>query len=304
MPNNIAPFALDATLQSAVSVNGNGTVMNVGGLTGVTLQVTGAFVATINPEGTLDDATWPTPGLFFINLTTGIVAQTITAPGLYFIPTPGIDQFRTRVSGYVSGAVTVTAKGTNGPSPFLLVLSPPGSTPAPTSISAIGGTAMSLGQAAMAGSMPVVMASNQAAIPVSFSGIQNVTGSAVSITGGDVETNAQIQLLPEITPYNSGAPAAGVAPTQGSGAQALAGQFADAMGDQLEGMFALDQRERVRSERLEEWLKRLQMTMILLIKAPEMSPQDIIASVNADSASGEDPFDTQYVGDYQNTDVG
>ena len=49
MANNVAT-AFDLVMQSAASANGNGTVMNVGGLPGVTLQVTGTFSATVFVE--------------------------------------------------------------------------------------------------------------------------------------------------------------------------------------------------------------------------------------------------------------
>jgi len=187
MPNDVA-FALDTTLHSSAQANGNGATFNVGGLTGVTLQVTGTFSANLYPEGTLDGSTWPSPGLIAINLATGQTATTITAAGLYFVPVPGIDQFRLRIGSYVSGAVTVTAKGLAVTSPFLLAApAPAGGTPAAQDLRQVGGTTLALGQAAAAASIPVVIASNQSNLPTS--GAADVT-AAVSISGQG--TGAQV----------------------------------------------------------------------------------------------------------------
>lgn len=132
-----------------------------------------------------------------------------------------------------------------------------------------------------------------ATIPFPYSSAVQVVTGIVGVSGGAVDAQGQIQLVQELLPYNLAA-----------GAPVLPGSFGDVPGDQLEGMFQLDNRVRNRLDRIEEWLKRLQMTIVLSIKAPEMSIQDVLASVNTDMASGEDHFDTQYAGDYQTTDVG
>src|SRR5262249_30312336 len=147
-----------------------------------TLQVLGSFVATLVCEGTLDNVNFNSPGLMCLNLTTGAVAQTITAPGIYLVPLTNLDQFRVRISAYSSGSVKVYGKGSTQASGFNLVTSPAGATASPLNLSQVGGSTVALGQAASAQSIPVVIASNQSNLPLS--GAQDVT-AAISITAAD-----------------------------------------------------------------------------------------------------------------------
>lgn len=181
MANNQA-LAFDATLQNNATGAGNGTVFNVGGLTFVTLQVTGVFVGTINPEGTIDDTNWIS--LFAINMTNGLLTNTITATGLYLIPVAGCDQFRARIGPYTSGLPTVTAKGSNAGSPFNIVTSGAGSTALPQNLMQVGSSAIALGQAAMGSSIPVAIASNQSPVPVTIpAGLTIAAGQVIGLTG-------------------------------------------------------------------------------------------------------------------------
>lgn len=59
----------------------------------------------------------------------------------------------------------------------------------PTNVTQVGGAAVTLGQKAMAASVPVVLASNQSAVPVTFSGTSSVNIAqvgGVALTGTDV----------------------------------------------------------------------------------------------------------------------
>src|SRR5215831_12279482 len=55
-PHNIVS-AKDTTLQNAAVATGNGTIMSVGGLPFIAVQVTGTFVGTVTFEGTVN-GTW------------------------------------------------------------------------------------------------------------------------------------------------------------------------------------------------------------------------------------------------------
>jgi hypothetical protein len=97
-----------ATLQSAAAANGNGAAMGVLGYTWLGLQVVGTFSATVNPEVSDDGGvTWS--ALQVTNVTTAAAVTTATAPGGFRALITGLAAVRARVSGYVSGNVTVVA---------------------------------------------------------------------------------------------------------------------------------------------------------------------------------------------------
>ena len=97
------------TLQAAAAALGNGTPINLKGYRGLTLEVTGTFVATLTFEGTIDDASW-----FAVGLKTaadGAAVSTATAPGAFKLPADvTLSQLRARVSAFTSGAVTAKSR--------------------------------------------------------------------------------------------------------------------------------------------------------------------------------------------------
>lgn len=170
--DNVAQ-ALDFTLQNNVQSGAqllNGTAAQVGGLSSMTLEVSGAsFAATVVVEGTIGGSQWD--GLPVINLTTGQVvlpSAGITATGKYLVPLANVGQVRARIQAIPSGSCTVVAKASAADPPYVLVASPATATPAPANVSQIAGAALALGQQAAAASLPVVIASNQPLVPVSI----------------------------------------------------------------------------------------------------------------------------------------
>lgn len=128
--------------------------------------------------------------------------------------------------------------------------------------------------------------------PVSAGLTQQITG-AVSVSG-TVGANNQGNLLPPILPYNPN-----------SGATGAAAVTTGVPADSVDGMQVYDPRERIRFDRIEEWLKRIQLTILLCFKNPEMSNVETLAAANTDMTSGEDPMDVpQGDGDWQQVDVG
>ena len=99
-----------ATLQNAATANGNGTLMDVSALATAVLEVRGTFSATVNFEGSLDDTNWYP--LLTNQRSTGVIATTTPTTGLYEINVSAIKSVRARISGYVSGSVTVAGSGT------------------------------------------------------------------------------------------------------------------------------------------------------------------------------------------------
>ena len=197
-------FAKAHIFHTAETGTGNGTAMDVGGLAAVGVQIEGVVAETITFEGTIDGSTWY--AVQVVNLNSGAVGTTATADGLYLAPMAGIDQFRCRISTADGGSVTATGKGVvnaagmsladidiqaaeaftlaDGANIALGTTTDAPASPtvaetaaAKTSISLWKGIKnilillnakfAALGQAAMAASMPVAIANNQSAVPVS-----------------------------------------------------------------------------------------------------------------------------------------
>jgi len=95
------------TMQNAVTTNGNGTLLNVNEYATAVLEVRGTFSATINFESSIDDTNWY-PVLATKN--DGTISSSCTTVGLYEIKVAGEKSVRARISGYVSGNVTVVGK--------------------------------------------------------------------------------------------------------------------------------------------------------------------------------------------------
>ncbi len=106
--SHLSPTTVYA-LQSAADANGNGNALDVGGTPYVGVQVVGdAFNGTVNFEGSIDGDNWVS--VQALNVATGAVVTTTTADGVFNIPTGVLSKVRARISGYVAGTVTVTAR--------------------------------------------------------------------------------------------------------------------------------------------------------------------------------------------------
>lgn len=99
------------TLQSAAAAIGNGSAMSdLKEVASVLAVVSGTFVGTITWEVSDDGTNWTV--VMATPLATGTKASTATAPGVFAVPTLGVDRLRARVSAYTSGSITVTARPT------------------------------------------------------------------------------------------------------------------------------------------------------------------------------------------------
>ncbi len=98
------------SLQSAAVATGNGAALDCSGRKQIVAQLTGTFSATVTWEGTVDGSTWVAVAVADLASTTRARATTATAAGLFLLEdVAGLQQFRARVSTYVSGSVTVKA---------------------------------------------------------------------------------------------------------------------------------------------------------------------------------------------------
>jgi hypothetical protein len=100
-------FTKFAALQSAATGTGNGTAVDVTGVSRVGVQITGITTATVTFEGTVDGTNWVAVGL--PAAATGTIASAPTADGVWFGTVAGLRLFRARISAYTSGTITVTA---------------------------------------------------------------------------------------------------------------------------------------------------------------------------------------------------
>jgi len=105
----MAPTFAAHTFQDAAEATGNGTALTTAAVDFLIFQVSGTFEGTITPEGTVDGTTYATVPVR--NVSTRIVSETITAPGIFQLTMAPYysASVRMRISAYTSGAIT--AKG-------------------------------------------------------------------------------------------------------------------------------------------------------------------------------------------------
>lgn len=82
-----------------------GDPINCGGISAAMFMVFGTFSATVTFRGTIDETNWfDIPA---VNVSTGVVATTATAAGLYLVPFGCLQQIRADVTTRVSGTINV-----------------------------------------------------------------------------------------------------------------------------------------------------------------------------------------------------
>lgn len=98
-------------LQNASTANGDGALYQLAGCEHIVVCISGTFSANIHLEATVDGTVWHEVAAHDLTSTSANdKAKTINAPGIYALEhVGGMTSFRTRVSGYTSGAVTVRA---------------------------------------------------------------------------------------------------------------------------------------------------------------------------------------------------
>lgn len=97
------PLDVDLTAASVGAANGDLFSVDARGIAAILLQITGTFSATVTFQGSDDGTTWSTVNA--INASTGVVATTSTAVGLFAIPVR-TRYVRARVTAWTSGSVT------------------------------------------------------------------------------------------------------------------------------------------------------------------------------------------------------
>ncbi len=156
MNSPVANRTLKAAQESAL--------LSVAGYGGAAFQVQGTFVGTLTFEATIQGEEWVPFSVTEPDNTTRVT--TTTAGGVFVGSTVGFTAVRARMSAYTSGGASVIIRAD--------VASPGsggggGGAGTDVNLAEVGGASIALGQAAMAASLPVVIASNQTAIPITGS---------------------------------------------------------------------------------------------------------------------------------------
>ncbi len=147
--------------------------LGVSGYGGVAFQIQGTFSATVTFEATVHGSDWVAFSVTEPDNTTRVT--TATAPGVFIGSTVGLTAVRARMSAWSSGGASVIIRAD--------VASPGGSgggggVGSDVNLISVGGEAIELGQAAMAASVPVTMASDQGPIDVNITGGGGSGGTA------------------------------------------------------------------------------------------------------------------------------
>lgn len=154
-----------------------------GGYGTVGIQLDGTWVGTVTFDGTVNHGTWQTLSVTPTNSTTAVTSATST--GLWIGSCAGLLAVRARVSAFTSGSIDARLQivGTGGGSG-----SGGGGGGGDVNLTEVGGAAIALGQALMAASLPVVLASNQTAIPIS--GTVTATNASIGTVGSAAPASA------------------------------------------------------------------------------------------------------------------
>lgn len=195
----VAPSSVSGTLQSAATATGAGTILALLGNSSAQFTVTGTFVGTITWQGSEDGTNYSS--IYATQLGTNVIATTATTTGIFEASCSGLQSIRANITAYSSGSITVTAHAVPGSfSPrvtYAIIQATAGTALAADQTNselrvstyvknvAAGDTALALGQATMAASLPVAIASNQSAVIVggsAASGASN-TGNPAKIGG-------------------------------------------------------------------------------------------------------------------------
>lgn len=178
-PSNLATASSSAVTQD---VNGAGTVAIEIGTT-----TTGTFVVEVSVDGT----TWQAPlALYELSAAAYITGNIVPTLGhIYVASVNGMQQVRLRTTATLGATVANVWTLSIGDA---INLVPGGGSAGAVNLTQIGGASLAIGQTTMAASLPVTIASNQSAVPVSgtvtttppanaSTNLTQVAGSAIAL---------------------------------------------------------------------------------------------------------------------------
>jgi hypothetical protein len=149
----------------------------------VGIQASGTWAGTLTFEGTVDRGSWQALNVALTNSSSQVT--TATANGVWRGSVAGLLAVRVRMSAYTSGtaSVRILIAGASSAS-----AGGGGGAGSDVNLIEVGGASIALGQAAMAASLPVVIASDQTPIPIT--GSITADNASVSDTGAAVPAKA------------------------------------------------------------------------------------------------------------------
>lgn len=189
------------SIASGTATTGTSVAFSCNGINTVTIYVTGLWTGTINFESSQDGSLWFPMVVYEISSLIVVAPSVVrlsssTEPGTYTVPVAGYSQIRVR-AGTVTATVNVFFEGSMG-SMFTPVVNTTAANLQTTArLNDGAGTSVTVGQKAMAASLPVVIASDQSAVPASQSGtwnINNVSGTVSLPTGAATSANQTTEI--------------------------------------------------------------------------------------------------------------
>lgn len=174
------PFAeqevIDRTGSGTIVANGGTVIAGTAGSSDVSFNLTGTWVATLVVEASPDATNWLS--VLGITPSTEISSSSYTSNTFFVVPCGGYQLVRIRATAYTSGTVAVAfdaGAGVNYVSQGLA-----SDTAWTVNQTEVGGVSITLGSKTSANSYPVVIASDQATIPISAASLPLPTGASTS----------------------------------------------------------------------------------------------------------------------------
>lgn len=168
----------DISQTGTIAANGQTVGLSFGGRATFNFQLTGTWVGTILFEGTLDGSTYYT--LEAIPVGAGAVVASTTVNGAWSVESAGFSNLRARSTAWTSGTASVYILGSIQSNDIEVYNTTPGNLQTVSRIQDSAGSSITNGQKTMANSVPVVVASDQSAIPISAVSLPLPTGAATS----------------------------------------------------------------------------------------------------------------------------
>ncbi len=173
------PDGSSQTVSLAVTTAGDYLQLNTNGASQLTFSMTGAFSGLVAVQGSADGTYFQ--GLPIYDFTAFSKQDYCGDNNLYSCSIGGFKVVRVKQITLVSGTPTMNVWLNSGVGPQMVMSPAAAGFYTTANLRDGGGNAVNFGQAAMAASLPVTIASNQSAVPSSQSGTWNV-GTVTTVT--------------------------------------------------------------------------------------------------------------------------
>jgi len=182
----------DNTNTGSITALNDTVELNTQGCSSVVFNITGTWVASLSPEGTVDGTNWV---LVTCSDQAQNISAVITSNQRAYINCGGFLKIRLKASAFTSGTITIDGDASTGNPQVVQVWNTNASSfKVQARLQDSNGVAVTVGQKAMASSLPIVISSDQTAIPVSGTVIVDTSLLATSAKQ-DAQTTALGTLL-------------------------------------------------------------------------------------------------------------